>query len=147
MPWFVWSRSRFCRTTTPDGFLNLLYSLSHIPQMPSLFKTNRFCTSSNRSSDIIHSHVIVILDKLFLHRSTANRILSHNAGAICHSSISLGNSPASKTEGFISAILRFCSFFSGSSMYNMLAAICAAVLVFPHHLARLLQIDVNTPPD
>ena len=71
--------------------------------------------------------------------STSKRIASHNFGASCHSSISLGVSPFRRRFGFNSDIEMFCSFFSGSSMYRTLAAICSAVVVLPHHLGPSIR--------
>lgn len=44
--------------------------------------------------------------------------------------------------GFSSDIAMFCSFFSGSSIYKMLAASCSAVVVFPHHFGP----SISTAP-
>ena len=72
--------------------------------------------------------------------STSNLMVSHSLGASCHSSISLGVSPSSRTEGSISAICRFVSSEAGLSIYKMLFACCSAVVVFPHHLGPSISI-------
>ena len=74
--------------------------------------------------------------------STSKRIASQSLGASCHSSINLGTAPFNSLLGFISAIVIFCDFFSGSSMYNTLAASCSAVVVLPHHFGP----SISTAP-
>lgn len=74
--------------------------------------------------------------------STSNRIASQSFGASCHSSISLGVAPFNSRLGFSSDIAMFCSFFSGSSIYKILAASCSAVVVFPHHFGP----SISTAP-
>ena len=67
--------------------------------------------------------------------SASNLMLSHNDGAICHSSISLGFSPFRSIDGLILASCLFCPLLSLSDIYRTLLAICSAVVVFPHHFA------------
>jgi len=56
--------------------------------------------------------------------STAIRTASHNTGASCHSSISLG---------FVLAVARYPARLSGTCIRITLFACCKAVVVFPHH--------------
>ena len=56
--------------------------------------------------------------------STAIRTASHNTGASCHSSISLG---------FVLAVARYPVRLSGTCIRITLFACCKAVVVFPHH--------------
>ena len=65
--------------------------------------------------------------------STLKRTTSHSDGASCHSSISKGRSPRNRRLGFSFAKEMLLSFLPGSSIYNVEAAICSAVVVFPHH--------------
>ena len=65
---------------------------------------------------------------------------SQSFGASCHSSISLGVSPSSKTEASISAICRLVSNDAGLSIYRILLACCSAVVVFPHHFGPSIKI-------
>ena len=74
--------------------------------------------------------------------STSKRMASQSFGASCHSSINLGVAPFSSRLGFNSDIVMFCTFFSGSSIYKMLAASCSAVVVLPHHLGP----SISTAP-
>ena len=71
--------------------------------------------------------------------STSKRMASQSVGASCHSSISLGTAPLSNRLGLNSDMAMFCAFFSGSSIYKMLAATCSAVVVFPHHLGPSIR--------
>lgn len=72
--------------------------------------------------------------------SISNLMASHNFGANCHSSISLGVSPSSNTEASISAISRLVANDVGLSIYKMLFACCSAVVVFPHHLGPSINM-------
>ena len=71
--------------------------------------------------------------------STSKRIASQSFGAICHSSIRRGVSPLRSLLGFMEAMATFCSINCGSSIYRILAAICSAVVVFPHHLGPSMR--------
>ena len=71
--------------------------------------------------------------------STSNLMVSHNFGANCHSSTSLGVSPSSKMPGSISAICKLDSNEAGLSIYRMLRACCSAVVVLPHHLGPSIR--------
>ena len=67
-------------------------------------------------------------------RSTIYRTASHSFGTVCHSSISIGASPDRAVSVSISKRFLNCSFTSGLASNTLSAAICSAVVVFPHHL-------------
>ena len=71
--------------------------------------------------------------------STVKRIVSHNCGAICHSSINRGVLPVKRRLGLIPANRIFCSMISESSIYKVLLACCSAVVVLPHHFGPSIR--------
>ena len=70
--------------------------------------------------------------------STARRTWFHIAGSACHSSINLGEAPASNNAGSTAMV----SLTRGSaSMSTSLAAACRAVVVFPQTLGPSMTTE------
>ena len=72
--------------------------------------------------------------------STAYRTASQSLGTVCHSSMSIGVSPAKAASVSISSILFRCSFTSVLASIILPTVISSAVVVFPHHLGPSMSI-------